>query len=69
MKGIDDLAKDAGLDRRRVRETLRLSTLAPDIQRAILEGRHPASLTLERLIQIGPPLSWAEQRRVLGLTD
>jgi hypothetical protein len=31
--------------------------------------RPPASLTLERLIQIGPPLSWAQQRRVLGLTD
>lgn len=69
VKGIDDLAKEANLDRRRVRETLRLSTLAPDIQRAIIEGRHPANLTLERLIQIGPPLSWAEQRRLLGLAD
>jgi hypothetical protein len=69
VKSVDDLAKEANLDRRRVRETLRLSTLAPDIQRAIIEGRHPANLTLERLIQIGPPLSWAEQRRMLGLTD
>jgi hypothetical protein len=28
-----------------------------------------ASLPLERLIQIGPALSWAEQRRVLGFTE
>lgn len=69
VKSIDDLAKEANLDRRRVRETIRLSTLAPDIQRAIIEGRHPTNLTLERLIQIGPPLSWAEQRQMLGLTD
>jgi hypothetical protein len=43
--------------------------LAPDIQRAIIEGRHPASPHLERLIQVGPPLFWSEQRRLLGLTD
>ena len=69
VKSVDDLAKEANLDRRRVRETLRLSTLAPEIQRAIIEARHPANLTLERLIQIGPPLSWVKQRRLLGLSD
>lgn len=69
VASIDELAKDAGLDRRRVRELLRLAFLAPDIQRAILEGRQPATLSLERLAQIGPPSSWASQRKILGLSD
>ena len=66
---IDELAKDAGLDRRRVRELLRLAFLAPDIQKAILEGRQPATLSLERLAQMGPPASWAAQRKILGLSN
>lgn len=65
---LDELARAAALDRRRIRETIRLSTLAPDIQAAILDGRQPASLTLERILEAGPPLSWAEQRRMLGVT-
>jgi hypothetical protein len=46
---------------------LRLSFLAPDITRAILEGRQPAGFTAHKLkIQAALPLAWAEQRRVLG---
>jgi hypothetical protein len=52
-----------------VRELLRLAFLAPDIQRAIVEGHQPNGLTLERLSQIGPPASWRLQRRVLGLAQ
>jgi hypothetical protein len=65
---IETLASKSGVDKRRFRETIRLAMLAPDIQSAILEGRHPPSLTLERIVQIGPPLSWNEQRRSLGLS-
>jgi hypothetical protein len=43
-----------------------LGFLAPDIQRAILEGRQPRMLTLERLIREDLPLSWDAQRRHLG---
>ena len=64
---IDDLAKREGLHRRRVRELLRLAFLAPDVQRAIVDGQQPKDLTLERLTEIGPPASWQEQRRRLGL--
>jgi DNA invertase Pin-like site-specific DNA recombinase len=64
---VDGLATREGLHRRRVRELLRLAFLAPDIQRAIVEGRQPRGLNLERLIEIGPPAGWHEQRRVLGL--
>lgn len=67
VPSIDDLATQAGLDRRRVRELLRLAFLAPDIQKAILQGRQPANLSLEKLSLIGPPASWTEQRMILGL--
>jgi len=64
---VDDLAKREGLHRRRVRELLRLAFLAPDIQKAIVDGQQPKGLTLERLTEIGPPASWQEQRRRLGI--
>ena len=44
----------------------RLVFLAPDIQRAIIEGRQPAGLNLERLVKTNLPLSWNEQRKALG---
>jgi DNA invertase Pin-like site-specific DNA recombinase len=46
---------------------LRLSYLAPDITRAILEGRHPRDLTAQKLLAHSRlPLAWPEQRRRLG---
>ncbi len=45
---------------------LRLAMLAPDIQRAILEGRQPKGLTLQQLLDAEIPVSWAEQRAVLA---
>ncbi len=45
----------------------RLTLLAPDITKAILEGRHPPELTGVRLMRDTRfPLDWEEQRRVLG---
>jgi hypothetical protein len=44
-----------------------LTFLAPDIIRAILEGRHPPTLTAAKLKEASRmPLGWAEQREVLG---
>jgi site-specific DNA recombinase len=45
---------------------LRLTLLAPDIVEAILDGRHPVELTAARLKRLRLPLSWADQRRILG---
>ena len=46
---------------------LRLTYLAPDISRAILEGRHPQDLTARKLLDHSRlPLTWVEQRRTLG---
>lgn len=49
------------------RHLIRLAYLAPDIQRAILDGAQPPTLTLEQLMRQDLPLSWSEQRRVLGM--
>lgn len=48
------------------RNILRLAFLAPDIQRAILDGRQPLHLNLETVKKIAIPLTWSEQRKVLG---
>ena len=46
---------------------VRLSYLAPDITQAILDGRQPRDLTADKLLAHSRlPLSWYEQRRVLG---
>ncbi len=70
VRSMRDLARRTGVDRSDVGRTIRLALLAPDIVEAILAGRQPAGLTLTRLRRLGPlPLSWAEQRRLLGFSD
>lgn len=48
------------------RNILRLAFLAPDIQRAILDGRQPLHLNLEQLKKTAIPLAWSKQRKALG---
>jgi site-specific DNA recombinase len=44
-----------------------LAFLSPDIVKDILDGRHPPSLTSDKLMRSLPlPTVWAEQRKVLG---
>ena len=57
---------DAAPDLIRARKILRLAFLAPDLQRAILEGRQPRPMTLARLIDSDIPLLWSEQRRLFA---
>jgi len=46
---------------------VRLSYLAPDITQAILDGRQPRGLTADKLLAHSRlPLTWHEQRMVLG---
>ena len=51
------------------RRLLGIALLAPDIQRAILDGRQPRTLNLERLVHGNIPLGWAEQRKSLGFAS
>ena len=62
-----DLAKSEKLHRSYYSQVLRLAYLAPDITTAILDGQQPSGLTATMLIEHPAlPLSWQEQRAVLG---
>src|ERR1700726_3763089 len=52
----------------RLTSLIRVSYLAPDIVRALLEGRQPIELTPTRLLRLSKdlPHDWSEQRHVLG---
>jgi DNA invertase Pin-like site-specific DNA recombinase len=51
------------------RRVLRLALLAPDIQRAILNGRQPMKCNLEVFMKSEVPLNWDCQRRLFGLAS
>ena len=53
----------SGFDRTYVTRVLCLAFLAPEITKAILEGRQPTELTAKRLISsaLKIPLLWADQ--------
>ena len=59
------VAQFAKVDQRYAGRILQFAFLAPDIVEAILEGRQPPDLTVQKLLR-GLPLGWAEQRRRLG---
>ncbi len=60
-----DLAKARGIGKTYVSQVLRLTLLAPEIVEAILDGRQPAELQLDDLLE-GFPLEWVGQRRLIG---
>ena len=62
----DNLDTAKGLADPYLRNLSSLAFLAPDIQRAILEGRQPAGLTLATMLATPIPLDWHEQRKLLG---
>jgi hypothetical protein len=58
---------DAEFHQRYLERLARLGFLAPDIVSAILKGEQPKSLTARKLLRVpNLPISWKEQRRVLG---
>jgi site-specific DNA recombinase len=56
------------MNKGRLTSLVRLSYLAPDITRAVLDGRQPIELTPTRLLRLSKdlPHDWSEQRRFLG---
>jgi hypothetical protein len=58
---IEDLARAKDVNPTCVSRVLRLTLLAPDIVQAILDGRQPAGLQLNDLLD-GFALEWDEQR-------
>ncbi len=67
VASISHLAEASNEDRNEISRFLPLAFLAPDIVEAILSGRQPADLTLERIRRIGElSADWQEQRLALG---
>ena len=46
-----------------IRKRIQLAFLSPDLKLAILQGRQPVDLTLEKLTSTTIPRSWLEQRK------
>lgn len=62
MTTLDAKAPESAYERK----LCRLAFLAPDVQKAIVEGRQPPGLTLEALLRAEIPLDWAKQRQEFG---
>ncbi|MCW2370742.1 DNA invertase Pin-like site-specific DNA recombinase [Sphingobium sp. B11D3D] len=63
---LASLADAQGKCRKRSAQLLRIATLAPDIVSQCIEGIQPVSLTTKRLLSVDLPMSWSEQRALLG---
>ncbi|MCX7326439.1 MAG: hypothetical protein NTZ14_18935 [Hyphomicrobiales bacterium] len=50
----------------RARWILRLAFVAPELQRAILDGTQPQQQTLARFIEVDIPLLWSDQKRLFA---
>ena len=68
VKSISDLAMNLDVDNSYVARILKLSTLAPDIVEAILNGEEPNGLSLAKLTKTFPT-DWDEQRAMFGFTS
>lgn len=64
----DELARQLGINRTVVKETLRFTLLAPNIVRAILARKQPRTFTLQRLRE-RVPMDWVEQGGEFGFGD
>jgi hypothetical protein len=65
---IYDLAKARGVNATYASRVLRLTLLAPDIVEAVLDGRQPAGVRLEELME-GFPVEWEGQKWALSCTN
>jgi hypothetical protein len=67
-KSISELARNLEVDGSYVARILKLTTLAPDIVEAIINGEEPDGLSLAKLTRPFPE-EWSEQRSLLGFGD
>ena len=69
MRPLSAIAKVLAVDAGDASRHLSLAFLAPDIVKAILDGKAPPSLTAEKLRRLKAlPVSWSEQRTLFGVT-
>ncbi|KRB85348.1 hypothetical protein ASE00_00635 [Sphingomonas sp. Root710] len=65
-RSVRDLIEQASKCRKRFYRLLRIAMLAPDIVIACAEGTQPINLTPAVLLEADLPISWKEQRELLG---
>jgi hypothetical protein len=69
VHSLADIARRENITRRYVERLSRLAFAAPTIVEAICQGKHPAELSTETLLnRIDLPLLWSEQRGVPALS-
>jgi len=69
VDSLADIGRSENIAPRYVERLSRLAFLAPTIVEAICQGRQPADLTAETLLnRIDLPLEWSEQLRRLGIS-
>lgn len=63
----DEVRAMPGTQLRHLERIARLAYLAPDIVKAILDGRQPRQVTARSLSRLGAlPLAWSDQHKLLG---
>lgn len=68
IKSINELGRNLKVDGSYVTRILKLTTLAPDIVEAIINGKEPDGLSLAKLTRTFPE-DWREQRRFFGVKN
>ncbi len=68
FEGLEDIAKEQGVDRSYVGRMLQLTSLAPDLVESFLAGQAFADISLQHCRK-GIPVFWEEQRRTLIAAD
>lgn len=63
---VADIAKRVGMQESYIYKHLKLALLAPDIQKSILDGTQPSSVTLDTLRAGDYTQDWKAQKRKLG---
>ncbi|WP_337187961.1 hypothetical protein [Phenylobacterium sp.] len=65
VRMLQDIASAEGVQVSYAQRVLRLAFLRPSLKKAILDGRTPPWLTLQRLMERGVALDWAAQSAAL----
>lgn len=65
-KHLSEIAAGTSHSESYIRTRAQLAFLSPTIQKAILEGRQPPDLTLERIVRKPIPLDWGFQAKLYG---
>ena len=68
VKSISELARELDVDGSYVTRILKMTTLAPEIVEAIINGEEPNGLSLAKLTKSFPE-EWSEQRSLFGFED